>query len=92
MDLPADLISESDYFKIAAIDLSGVCPTKTQVVNNRVWFFYPKTKVEPILTAYDTGRLKASLRDYAASLVRTKTKIFSIERERNGGQNAITYR
>jgi len=75
------LVSESDYFKIAALDLFNLFPIKTQLIDGRVWFYYSKGKAEVVLTDFDAGRLTASLRDYAASLTRTKTKIFSIERE-----------
>jgi len=81
----SDFVSESDYFKIAALELSNIFPIETKFIDGRVWFYYPKEKVELVLIAFDTGKLKASLRDYAASLIRTKTKIFSIERERRNG-------
>ena len=82
MKIPPGLIGESDYFRLAALDYSNLTPIDIKVENGRVWFYYRKRDAEPVLSAYDSGQLRASLRDFSASLVRIKTKIFSIERER----------
>jgi hypothetical protein len=90
--LPTDIISESDYFKLAALDLLNITPTEIKSLSGRIWFYFVKNDAQPILSAYESGKLNGSLRDYAASLVRIKTKIFSIERERIGARNASFHR
>ena len=82
MSKSTEFIQESDYFRVAALDFSNLTPTNLQFRHGRVYFYFPKTKAQPILNDFDSGLLVGSLRDYAASLVRTKNRIFSIERDK----------
>ena len=79
------LIAVSDMYRLAALDLFQIPPARHEHTA-RYLAFFTRRDAEKLLADYDTGNMKASLRDYAAALKRVKDRIFESERLRRHGK------
>ena len=77
-----ETLAESNIYHLAALDVGKVPALRSEHDGSRVWFYFERKKAEKILNDFENGVLKGPYRDFAASLERTKDRVFSIDRER----------
>jgi hypothetical protein len=77
----------SDYFKLALLDLHDIQPLRVEY-DGRYWAFFDSEKARPILTAFDDGTQKESVRDYSRALISMKSRIFEMARIRQTSKGA----
>lgn len=82
----AETVAVSDFYKLAVLDISGITPERTEN-KGRFWAFFKRDKVEKLLADYESGKLKVVARDFAASVSRTKDRIFESERIERGANH-----
>lgn len=76
----SSLYLTADLHEAAAISIFQK-PVKLETSGNRFLFAYPQDSGEKLANEYRTGKLKASLQDYANSIRALKDWLFSEKRK-----------